>query len=216
MNAIDAAVENLYRAFATIPAPLEIDGCAHCIDDKNIDVLLRTNLRELAPEDLSSYASSAFLTVGDVQDYLYFLPRILEISIKDSSWWPDIEVTGRALNETNVKNWPADQEQALSDFFGSVIASFVESPDRDDYYYIDDWLCAAGRAGLDVCPLLKIVEQTPDALFHYVTENAISLDKGKLSNHFWEPGDKGRDQIIAWMRSDEVKRIHQEVLRGAK
>ena len=112
MNELDAAIEDLYLAFSDLPSPKSIDACPCCIDDKNLDKLVNAIAREVSPEDLTSYASSAFLTAGDIPDYLYFLPRILEISVRDEWWWPDIEITGRALLETNIPTWPDRRQQA--------------------------------------------------------------------------------------------------------
>ncbi|HUR99140.1 MAG TPA: hypothetical protein VMZ26_13825 [Pyrinomonadaceae bacterium] len=204
MNSVDVAIENFYKAFSDVPVPTSIEGCPHCIDDKNIEQLLQSDLRSLSPDDLSSYASSAFLTVGDVGDYLYFLPRILEISITDRCWWPDIEVTGRALGVTDVPKWGADKQRALIELFTSVLRRFIE---RGEYDYIDDWMCAIARSGLDVRPFLRIIEENSAALVHYVGVNAESLQKSKLANHFWETSDKGQDEIIEWLRSETVHRI---------
>ncbi len=71
---------------------------------EEVEVLLGKPLRDLSPDELSSYSSSALLTVGLPEDYLYYLPRILEISIRDDSWWPDIEVSARAIKSTEPGN----------------------------------------------------------------------------------------------------------------
>ncbi|MGL6074018.1 MAG: hypothetical protein ACRC8S_07645 [Fimbriiglobus sp.] len=93
MPTIQDSIEALYSAFAVYPRPRDIDGCPCCIARKRIDVLLAKNLRTLTSDELASYSRSAFLTVGDKADYLYFLPRILEITATDLSWWPSPEVT---------------------------------------------------------------------------------------------------------------------------
>ncbi len=77
----------------TRPKPSSIQGCPCCVDNKEICSLLSTPLREITGGELSSYSSSAFLTVGREADYLYFLPRIVEIGFTEAGWWPDIEVT---------------------------------------------------------------------------------------------------------------------------
>ena len=97
MHTLSDAIEALYQAFAVMPKPKHIDGCPCCIDRKETGVLLGKALRTITPEEMASYASSAFLTVGEVADYLYFLPRIIEITATEPSWWPDPEVTGRAM-----------------------------------------------------------------------------------------------------------------------
>lgn len=88
-------IDALYAAFAAVRRPTGIVGCPCCIEDKQIAVLLSRPLRELSAEELSSYASSVFLTVGDEEEFRYFVPRILEISATDPGWWPDPEVGRR-------------------------------------------------------------------------------------------------------------------------
>ena len=109
MRTLHDAIEQLYRSFGGIPKPHHIDGCPCCINRKEIGTLLGKSLRAITPPELAPYASSAFLTVGDVMDYMYFLPKILEITATDSSWWPDPEVTGRAIRSANPDAWTAAQ-----------------------------------------------------------------------------------------------------------
>ena len=66
---VQAAVENLYDAFSGVARPNVIDVSPVCNDDKGVATLLSTYLRNLTPDELSSYSAysaSAFLTVGDV------------------------------------------------------------------------------------------------------------------------------------------------------
>src|SRR5882762_1635090 len=96
---IQAAIEALYAAFSDAPKPMIIEGCPCCIERKDVDVLLTTPLRQITPDQLTNYAASVFLTVGSIEDFLYLLPRILEISACDPSWWPDPEVISGALKK---------------------------------------------------------------------------------------------------------------------
>jgi hypothetical protein len=147
MQALRDAIEQLYRAFAPMPQPRHIDGCPCCIGRKEIHVLLGKGLRAISPTEMASYASSAFLTVGDVADYLYFLPRILEITATDTSWWPDAEVTGRAIRTAGPQTWNATQRAALDTYLESVISSAIE---KKDHFPLDGWICAIARMGFDV------------------------------------------------------------------
>lgn len=201
------AIEGLYEAFADVPKPVGIAACTHCITENEISILLEKPLRELSSEDLSAYASSAFLTAGDVEDYLYFLPRILELSATDDSWWPDIAVTGRAIKNTEPENWQKRRRMALVGFFKAVIADLIE---REEYGRIDDWMCGAGRAGIDVDPLLEIVEADEAAVLAYWEENAGELDDGKLMNAFWELPNEEHDKIVRWFNSPRINMIYAE------
>ncbi len=204
MHALSQAIDDFYRAFVDVPAPLHIDGCPCCIDNQRIPHLLSTPLREIAPDDLASYASSALLTVGDVSDYLYFLPRIMDISIRDESWWPDVEVTARAIHSTGLCSWPPNRHAALVSLLDAVIQNVIKSK---AYWQIDGWLCAIARMELDVRPWLTMIEIDSAAVLHYFEDNAEDLKFGKLSNAFWELPNTGHDVIVQWFKSDAISEI---------
>ena len=204
MLALCDAIEQLYRAFASAPKPRHIDGCPCCIDRKEIHVLLGKSLRAITPDEMASYASSAFLTVGDVADYLYFLPRILEISATDSSWWPDPEVTGRAIRSSSPQAWNAPQRAALNAFLESVIGTAIEA---GDYFLLGGWICAIARMGFDVWPYLEQIAGCREAVLAFFESNAESLPRNKLSNTFWELPCPGHDAVVDWFFSPEIAKI---------
>jgi hypothetical protein len=204
MRDVRAKVENLYRAFAAVPRPRHIDGCPCCIDRKEVGVLLSKPLRSVTPEELSAYAASAFLTVGDAADYLYFLPRILEVTATEPSWWPDPEVTGRAIRAANPETWSAARLSALTGFLEAVVEAAV----RDgDYFRLDSWVCAIGRAGLDVRPSLGLIGQSPAAVLGYFEVNAEGLPRGRLANAFWELPCPAHDAVVDWFFTPAVARV---------
>ncbi len=121
------AINSLYTTFAGVPRPRHIDGCDCCIDKKDIPNLLATPLRELTPNQLSSYASSVFLTVGSEADFRYFLPRILEIAVTQEGWWPDWEVIGRSLTNGHWLEWATPEKAAI---IAVLDAKFAERCER--------------------------------------------------------------------------------------
>lgn len=204
MPELVTAIENVYLAFSDVPKPDSIGACPCCIDDDTLNRLTSTPLREVSDEDLAPYASSAFLTAGDVDDYLYFLPRILEVTISNDIWWPDIEVTGRAIRESKPSEWPSPRRKAVQSLFEAVFESFL----AEQYYYrIDEWICGAARAGFDVLTLLRIVERSDEAVLELFNSNAGAVSGGQLGNHFWETTDPGQDVIIEWLSSENVRRV---------
>ncbi len=204
MLALTQAIDDFYCAFSEVKAPRHIDGCPCCIDNKRIPHLLSTPLRALSSEDLASYASSALLTVGDVSDYLFFLPRIMEISILDESWWPDIEVTARAIHSAQLHAWPSHRRNALVTLLNAVIQNVIEAK---AYWQIDGWLCAIARMELDVRPYLAMIEKDSAAVLRYFEDNAEDLKYGKLHNAFWELPNAGHDIIVQWFKSDAISAI---------
>jgi len=204
MISLDHAIDRLYVAFQDVKKPYHIEGCPCCIDVKRIPLLLSTALREIPPDELAPYASSALLTVGDVSDYLYFLPRILEISARDDAWWPDIEVTARTIHATDLQSWPSIRRESLTIFLDAVINNAISS---GDYFRLDDWLCAIARMELDVLPFLSQIETSPAAIVEYFAENAECLRNDKLCNAFWELPNAGHDAIVTWFKSNRVRKI---------
>jgi hypothetical protein len=205
MSQLKIAIEGFYAAFADVPAPNRIDACPCCVEHKNIQILQKTPLRKITPEDLSSYASSAFLTAGGVDDYLYFLPRIMELSASDEGWWPDPEVTGRAIAETNPASWTTARRDALARLLSAILDVAI---DAEDGWGIDSWLCAIARMKLDVRPFLSQITRSKAAVFDYFKRNADSLPKkGRLSNAFWRDyfDQPGHSAIVEWFYSEQVR-----------
>lgn len=206
VRTLEQAIDRLYTAFADVPKPHHIDGCPCCVERKNIGVLLSSPLRGLTPDALSEYAACAFLTVGSLADYLYFLPRILEISIRDS-WWPDIEVTGRAIGAAEPHSWSQSHRGALLSFLHAVIDGIVASGEHDQ---LDGWLCAIARMRLDVQPFLDQVAKSPAAVLAYFEANAECLRRNVLCNAFWELPCDGHDVIVRWFKSEPIRKIPLE------
>jgi hypothetical protein len=205
MSGLADAIEQLFAAFANVPKPHVIHGCPCCIDRKNIATLLVTPLREIRSRDLSSYAFSAFLTVGEASDYLYFLPRILEISAAEDVSAPDIEVTGRAVAACEPASWPSQRRDALRQFLFAVIGDAIV---RGSFYKLDSWICAIARMGFEVGPHLVQLEKAPAAVLEYFKDNEGCLRRhNTLCNPFWELPSAAHDEIVRWFNSERIRKI---------
>lgn len=205
MSRLNESIEQLYVAFASVPRPREIDACPCCTsEDEVCDLISAPNARMVPAEPLSSYASSAFLTVGSATDYLYFLPRILHVSATDDSWWPEPAITGRAIKASAPGSWHADHRTAVATFFSAIVHASL-GPER--HHLIDDWMCAIGKSGFPVLPHLRSIQKHPDAVLSYFTDNAETLPQGKLANAFWDGRSEPYNEIVDWFRSQPVRTI---------
>ncbi len=207
MTTLAAAIDRLYEVFANQPKPRVIEGCRHCLDDDEIRVLLSCPLRSVPSKELTSYASSVFLTLGCAADFLYFLPRILEVVALDCSWYPTAEIVGRAIANAEPLQWPASRLTALREFTECVVQAAIEATDIEQ---LDAWLCAIARMGLDVSPYLKQMEQSRDAVLGYFASNSKTLPEGRLVNAYWELPNTGHDAIVEWFYSDPIWAIPAE------
>lgn len=201
---LQQAVENLYAAFGGIRKPGEIDGCPCCIDEKGASILLSKPLRSLTPDDLTHYASSVLLTVGTVDDFLYFLPRILEIVVIDPGWYPDKEVVAMRINDAEFFNWEARYRDALLSYFDAALESAILA---NDGYEIDSWMCALGKIFSDLSPYLARISSHPQSLIKYYEDNSECLVKGKLDNAFWDDTQETYKQVLAWFGSPEIREL---------
>lgn len=201
---LDEAIDLFYQAFSEIRAPRTIEFCSCCMTRAELLPLVSKPLQEIEPEELGRYAAKAMTTVGSEGDYLYFLPRIMEVSIIDRRWWPDIEVTGKKIKSTNVPTWPSNRLDALDTLLDAVISRIISTP---SWWELDKWLCAIGQMGLNLDRWLKRVEAEPDAVLEYFQENELTIRNNKLSNAFWELPNEGHDTIVAWIKSVPIRKI---------
>jgi hypothetical protein len=202
---LEAAIEEMYAAFAR-PTPREVDGCPCCTTKEELRALVETPLRELNEEQLGRYASSALLTVGDVEDLRYFWPRIAELSVR-GELWTDIEVVFDKPRRGEWRSWPRAEQEAIERFARAVMDDLARR--ELDAFEVDGWVCAFGRLMEDVVPLLApLLEPTPAAganLSSLHLLNARRIGRGKLTNAFWDAESAANEaQVATWLRSDAV------------
>ena len=110
---MEQLINRLYTAFAKYAKPCDFATCECCLSADEKTVLLTTPLRELRADQLSEYAADVFHTVGEVPDFKYFLPRILEVAVNDQFLWPDPEVVTRKLSLAQWRDWPTEEQNAV-------------------------------------------------------------------------------------------------------
>lgn len=201
---LQQAIEDTYAAFRDVPKPATVDGCPCCIEKKGISILLSKPLRDLSPDDLSHYAYSAFLTVGAVEDYVYFLPRILEILASKSNWCPDPEIVTRAIHTAGFHSWPDSRRRVLSRFFDEVVLDLLAKEDCG--FDLDSWICALARLHVDLAPFLARIAANKTRLIELYAVNSQSLIKGRLSNGFWDEAPEEMKRMVEWFKSPEIQK----------
>jgi hypothetical protein len=192
---VSEALEAIYREFAA-PTPSKIEGCPCCISTRGVDVLLTTPLRDLTGEQLYSYVSGAFLTIGGEDDLRYLLPRILDISVNDPRDAIDPEIVLGKLALANWCSWSGVEQRALEEF---IDAWFERSLARDVAEMEAGWpgmdaesiLCGAARAGL---PLERWLIRLHKADAASVLADLKKRFPGQLSA-FWENTPTGFRQL---------------------
>ncbi|MER8731288.1 hypothetical protein NKH28_15835 [Mesorhizobium sp. M1227] len=193
------AVERVYAAFASYPSPRHLHGSPY----KDLESIFRGvssgPLRELSGENLGAYAGSAIWTVGDVDDYRHFLPRVLELAIQgEPSMGFDANVIAAKLERTSWRDWPLEEQQAVEELFQAAWRkAMTMHPDEGNAV---PWLEGIVLAGMDVAAALAAWHDSPypEAMLHcadLITGNIKTLDKGHVIFS---------EQVTTWLLSDSL------------
>ena len=80
MNLI--AIENLYYVFGKYTLNEKVTGhyCPVCLSEEDNIYFHSTSLKQISSFRLSNYFTSVGILEGNLNDYKYFLPRILELA----------------------------------------------------------------------------------------------------------------------------------------
>lgn len=207
---IDDGIDAVYSAFTKVPRPTAIPGCEHCLPPEEAAILLETKLRDLSADQISSYASDVFLTVGDNSDFMYFWPRILELTIRDQFSWPDPEVVIGKLGLARWSDWPEDLSAPVQSLIDEQFDAILE---EGEPHKVDEWLCGIGRSISDIRPYLdRIVEKASrEALVGFIHQNMDVFKKGKPDNSFWADAPENAEHLTNWMRSDPAKSLLEKM-----
>jgi hypothetical protein len=128
---INDAIEALYAAFAAYP---RFDGyldCTHCVPEAQQDALRPVALRALTPELLRPVVYNAGVgTFGEVDDYRHFLPRLLELLLRDEDPALEAGILLAGLRLYKAEAWPAAEQRAVADALAAwVRAAAPAAPD---------------------------------------------------------------------------------------
>jgi hypothetical protein len=212
LNLIDDAIEDLYRVFADYRLGPHVEGCPHCVSDRDHTRLYSNPLRSLSAEDLSRYAVKAMTTWGDVQDFRHFLPRILGLVVSgDRDWSVDTEVVLGKLAYANWRTWPEREQAALRSFLSlrwsvgltQIAADGFES--SNSQFDADSWLCGVAQAGDEIAPYIEAwrrrgATETIGHVAAFLGANPNLLADGRLGNPFWDPDDPQTTVCVEEMR----------------
>ncbi len=126
-DAMTSPADDLYAAFARFPRPTSLDACPCCVTDEERTAPLRAPLRMLPEDAIGEFAFSAMNTFGCEADYLYFLPRILELTWPGSSTWPGLEgwLVRRKLD---VLPWEPGLRDAVEAYLRAAFSAALGSP----------------------------------------------------------------------------------------
>jgi hypothetical protein len=137
-TSLEAAVDELYVAFARRDGPKAIDYCSHCVAPSFVEQLLAPGpLRAIPVRPLRSYTLDVLGTAGSVSDFRYFLPRILHVAVTDGfDAYPDLDHIMGRIRLADWHSWPEREQQAVTGFvdalWNSTLTRFPTTPDTEE------------------------------------------------------------------------------------
>lgn len=137
-TSLDAAVDELYSAFARRNRPEAIEYCSHCVAPSVMERLLAPGpLSAIPVRPLRSYALDVLSTAGSVSDFRYFLPRILHVAVTDGfDAYPDLDHIMGRIRLADWHSWPEREQQAVTGFldalWSNTLTRFPVTPDAEE------------------------------------------------------------------------------------
>ncbi|MEM8724493.1 MAG: hypothetical protein AAGE86_03125 [Pseudomonadota bacterium] len=217
-------IDPLYEAFAANPAPRRIE-CSPAESDaerQSYDQLLATPLREAPPEMIGPYASSALYTVGDVDDYRHFLPRILEIALFEQGWtgfepW----AIANKLVYGGWLSWSKREVEILRCYFAAGFEQAAARP-VGVFSEFESWLVAILTLGEDARSQLKFAisigkGHTVGSLARIIVDHQKRLIRDSdFGDSIWDSvPEEERAAVIRFIRSKAMQDLLIEYGLGA-
>jgi uncharacterized protein YjbI with pentapeptide repeats len=191
-SAIDAAIEQLYRVFASYrqPARSHVSPWAG-IKEAEIQKLYSAPLARLAEDDLATYARRALSVWGDASELRHYLPRILDLVARGRRGWLDADLFLSKLEQAGWKSWPevekATIERYLHELFLATLAEYPRWPRAGE---VVRGVSLAGES-LDWYLQTWRDDERPSALHHLadlVLDEQVSLLSNRtVDRSFWHP-----------------------------
>ena len=115
---LEETIERLYLVFRKYPLtpgfPLR---CSPLGRRELAASMAATELHALGTETLAVYAFKAITTMGDLDDFKYFLPRMLELYARDPAWQEHLTNLPAKLAGLVWRTWPEPEPEVLETFF---------------------------------------------------------------------------------------------------
>lgn len=203
------ALDRVYSAFSIYPEPTDLEGSPYKDVAGMFRLLKAAPLRELTGDQIGPYAGSAILTVGDVAEYKYYLPRIVEQAVLMA---PHMGTTppiiAERLKRAAWRNWPEGEQNALKTVFYAAWSWTVEQH-LGSGADASGWLCAIATLEEPILPVLSEWSARPSVNALLQAAWLATMVKYLLSEeddlpYFWsfvKPAD--RSLVANWVTSQE-------------
>lgn len=199
-------LDAVYDAFALYRRPLALEASPLRDPEVLLGQLTSKQLRLLEVEDVQDYALTALTTVGTVDDYKYFLPRLIELSTASGVIEP--QVIALKLRYANWQTWPKNEQQVLEQVFVcACVDAFKQHPND---YTASDWFVSVAMLNIDLNQIqAEVVMSNNDCCALQLGDLLLAdtlFEVDPLEQAYWEiVSDKTLQETRSWLLSEEVR-----------
>lgn len=231
-DALKAAIDQAWRVF-DLPAPDTTGVCRQCCMDPQIEAdFLEHPARELPPDYIRDWYSAAYDGSIRHAHVAWLLPRVMEMLAEG-------QVVAHVGNEAVFSRlpltgfpdrWPDRQVAAVQGFALAWFDAFLHGELPRSQGGLDAALCMFGEGGLDIRPLLALLDGLPDAtlvdlldrewVFHGVGRICFdafwSREPGRATAWTWYTGEGLRDrmELAAYAGNDKAFAVHDAIVQA--
>lgn len=226
MTELKAAIESLYDVFSRYPRPATIEVCPCCTKPEATSHLTVGSLRELRFGDIADYSCSAISTQGSVDDFRYFLPRLLQ-GIAEQEYAFNPEILFGKLSYANWTTWQVDEVSAVRSYLHALwttgLTNFPIENRLPEFCEIVTLLSSIAQTGEALEPYLQVwsetkTEEADKHLIQFVTMFADEFSDGRtLHEAFWSKRRSQAESLRKWLLQIEtLQRVAQStyLLKG--
>ncbi|MCQ1780401.1 hypothetical protein NOJ05_24575 [Neorhizobium galegae] len=197
-----------YEAFAHYRRPTALETSPLRNPEKLLKRLTSKPLRLLEVEDVQEYAAAALTTVGTVDDYKHFLPRLLDLSVDSAVVEP--EVIALKLKAADWLAWPQNQTHVVEQIFAEACGhAFRQHPAK---HFANKWLVSLAILNVDLNKILIEIETSNNdfcalQLAHLILSE-LPFASDPFERGYWmEVPDNTLQETRTWLLSQEIRRL---------
>jgi hypothetical protein len=213
-NELNKIILEGYKLFSSYKITGKLDVCPCCVSEQEQAELIKTPLEKISLETLSVYNNSATAEVIDINEFKYFLPRILELIAELKFPSHSVEITLSRISYTSSENWLNAEVAFLRKFMQSFFRKCLTQYPFIDFENLCNVIIMFSKTNFDITWTLKLWEEVNglEALMHFVetidTEIKISrFGKLKIDNGF---ADDRMNFLTEWLQDGETIKLFKE------
>ena len=197
-NELNKITEELYTVFEKYKLDIvkfEENSCPCCFDKKAKKELFSRPLKNITENDIITYSESAISTIGSIDDYKHFLPRILDLLQDETS----LDLIGsficfEKLNYAEWETWPSEEQEIIEYYLSALWSNKINTENISQEYLIDIMTITSRYIGIEYC-LKEILNSNANS--------ALDLILNSVINGF-DYNIQDRESLISWLYAESV------------